>query len=84
MRLIYYDLVDEFDDSYETVYGNFSTRLRAEKFKHEFDGLDGYGVCEEDLKIVERIIELDEVSNWVLEFIEECKKRKMRDLKEES
>lgn len=80
MELIYYDLI-QID---EMVFGSFSTYEKAEEFKQKLEGLDGYGIIEEDLHIAKHVIKLDEVSDEVLEFIEKCKFRKMKDLEEES
>lgn len=72
-----YEVVERcYNGSVFTTFGTFSTREKAEELMKMFDGLDGFGVAEDDLEIVETELEIDVISKAVLEFIEECKQRK--------
>lgn len=69
MDIKFYKIVDDDDFECGTTYGCFSTYEKAAEFMKQFNGLDGFGICEESLKIVECTLKLDTVDDWVKELI---------------
>ena len=70
MEIKFYKVV-EFDICYEgeITYGYFSTYEKAAELMNQLSEIDGFGVRKEQLRIVERVIKLDTVDDWVNEFI---------------
>ena len=70
MEIKFYKVV-EVDVCYEgeTIYGYFSTYEKAAERMKQLSELDGFGVCKEQLRIVEREIKLDTVDDEVNDFI---------------
>ena len=70
MEIKFYKVV-EVDIYYEgeTTYGYFSTYEKAAELMNQLNELDGFGVCKKQLRIVECVLKLDTVDDWVNEFI---------------
>lgn len=69
MEIKFYKVVDVEIFECESVYGYFSTYEKAAELMNQLSELDGFGVCKEDLRIVECVLKLDTVDDWVNEFI---------------
>lgn len=80
MDIIFYELIEDWgsdeDGPCEISLGCFSTYEKAAEFMKQFDGLDGFGICEEELKIVERTIKLDVVDETVIDIINTGRQQK--------
>ena len=70
MEIKFYKVV-EVDVCYEgeTIYGYFSTYEKAAELMNQLSELDGFGVCKEQLRIVERVLKIDTVDDEVNDFI---------------
>ena len=81
MEIKFYKVV-EVDICYEgeITYGYFSTYEKAAELMNQLTELDGFGVCKKQLRIVERVIKLDTVDDWVNEFITDKKIEKEKEI----
>lgn len=60
-------------------FGFFSTYEKAEEVIKMFEGYDGFGIREDEMRIVEvEIIVPDKIEDWVLDLLENCKLYKKR------
>lgn len=77
MEIKFYKVV-EVDICYEgeITYGYFSTYEKAAELMNQLSEIDGFGVRKKQLRIVECIIKLDTVDDWVNEFITHNKMQK--------
>lgn len=77
MEIKFYKVV-EVDICYEgeIVFGYFSTYEKAAELMNQLIELGDFGVLKEQLRIVERVIKLDVVDDWVNEFITHKKMEK--------
>ena len=73
-----YEVLEDYGDEYNISYGIFSTYDKAKELIKMFEGLDGFGVCEDVLCIKEVEISLDRIEDWVLDIIEKGKRRKKK------
>lgn len=80
MDINFYELIEDWgsdeDGPCELSLGCFSTYEKAAELMKEFDGLDGFGICEEELKIVERTIKLDVIDELVIDIINTGRQQK--------
>lgn len=68
----------EVREDYIGSFGFFSTYEKAEEVIKMFEGYDGFGICEDEMRIVEVEIVPDKIENWVLDLLENCKLHKKR------
>ena len=81
--MIVYKVAELYEDVTEWQYfGTYLTRDMAESVIKMFEGYDGFGVCEEVIKIQEINVS-DEIPDNVLKLLEACKQSK-KEYEEES
>lgn len=78
MNIDFYEIFEDDGEGYMISYGCFSTYEKAVEFRKQFNDIDGFGICVEYLKIEKRTLRLDVVDEWVVELINDGKKRKER------
>lgn len=74
--ITYYDVVSDAFTEFEDIYGSFSTIENAEKLVDALKDIDGFGTSAEDIEIIERHLELDNIPEWTTKLIENGKIRK--------
>ena len=73
-----YEVVPDDGDELIIRYGLFYTYEKAKELMKMFEGLDGFGICEDELCIREVEIVPDRIEDWVLDLIESGKQRKKK------
>ena len=78
-----YKVAELYEDGTEwQCFGTYLTREMAESVAEMFKGYDGFGICEEDIKIQEINVS-DGIPDNVLKLLEKCKQSK-KEYEEES
>lgn len=78
--MILYEVIEDYEDEGMGAisFGLFSTYEKANELLVILKDINGFGTCEEYLRITEREIVPDKIEDWVTNLIQHGKERKKK------